>query len=121
MIVSTHRIGSWGERIAAEYLERCGWRIIDRNFRVGRKEVDLIARREGVLAFVEVKTRRSLNFGHPLSAVAARKRHTIRQVAEGWVARFGERDLEYRFDAVSVERRGAGKLSIQHVENAWGF
>ncbi|MCH7992121.1 MAG: YraN family protein, partial [Gemmatimonadetes bacterium] len=52
-----HELGAWGERLAGARLERRGWTILERNYRLGRREVDLIARKEGILAFVEVKTR----------------------------------------------------------------
>lgn len=67
-------LGDRGEEIAARFLERAGWRIVNRNFRLGHKEIDLVAARDGVVAFVEVKTRSGGGFGHPLEAVTWRKR-----------------------------------------------
>ncbi len=118
--MNTHWLGAWGEDLAARHLERAGWTILDRNFRMGRNEIDLVARRNEVLAFVEVKTRRGEAFGHPLCAVVESKRQAIRRVAEAWIDRFGTRDFEYRFDAIAIVRRDAGGVRLQHVENAWG-
>ena len=112
-------LGDWGERLAADHLSRQGWTIHDRNFRVGRKEIDLIAERAGVLAFIEVKVRTGAGFGHPLEAVTWRKRREIGQVATGWIDRFGHEGLTYRFDAIAVTRAPGGKATLEHVENAW--
>ena len=112
-------LGDRGESIAAEHLERAGWSIVDRNFRMGRKEIDLVARRGEVVAFVEVKTRAGLGYGHPLEAITAKKRREIQQVAGAWVARYGRPDDSYRFDAVSVLLRSGGPEVVEHVEDAW--
>jgi putative endonuclease len=112
-------LGDRGEQLAAEHLERAGWIILHRNFRVGRKEIDLVARRDEVVAFVEVKARAGLSHGHPLGAITAAKRREVEQVATGWIASFGQPSDQYRFDAVSVLLRRSGAPLVQHVEHAW--
>jgi putative endonuclease len=112
-------LGSRGEELAARFLEENGWRILVRNFRMGRKEIDLVARRGEVVAFVEVKTRAGAGYGHPLEAITWKKRREIRQVATAWVDRFGGPDDTYRFDAVAIEIDGRGPPRIEHVEDAW--
>lgn len=119
--MSTRELGAAGEQKAAEHLVRSGWTILERNYRAAGKEVDLIARRGRVLAFIEVKSRRGHRFGHPLASVVATKRQAIRSVAEAWIARFGAVDLQYRFDAIAVIWRRNGSCWLQHVENAWGI
>ncbi|MDR0786912.1 MAG: YraN family protein [Gemmatimonadota bacterium] len=114
-------LGIWGERVAAEYFQRTGWRILECNFRAGRQEIDLIVRRGRTLAFVEVKTRRDERFGHPFSAIVEQKRQAIQNVAQAWIARFGERGLRYRFDVISIIRRGMSGFRMQHLEDAWGL
>ncbi len=117
--MSGKALGDRGERLAAEHLEREGWVILHRNFRQGRREIDLVARRGGVVAFVEVKTRSGLAHGHPLEAVTAGKRREVQQVATGWIAAFGQPEDRYRFDAVSVLLARSGAPLVQHLENAW--
>jgi putative endonuclease len=112
-------LGRWGERLAARHLERAGWAVLARNYRLGRKEIDLVARRGGVVAFVEVKTRRGTAFGDPLESVTPRKRREIAEVAAGWIQRFGEPGLAYRFDAVAIRHAGGGRAEVRHVEDAW--
>lgn len=117
--MSTKPLGDRGETLAASHLERAGWTIVDRNFRMGRKEIDLVARRGEVVAFVEVKTRAGLGFGHPLDAITWKKRREIQQVAAAWVTRFGRPGDLYRFDAVAVRLAAGGAPLLEHVEDAW--
>ncbi len=116
--MSNKTLGDRGEEIAARHLARAGWTVTHRNFRLGHKEIDLVARRGEVVAFVEVKTRAGLGYGHPLEAITAKKRREIAQVAGAWIERFGRPDDVYRFDAVAVLVRG-GQPEVEHVEDAW--
>lgn len=112
-------LGIEGERLALAYLTACGWAVEAHRFRLGRHDVDLVARRGHLVAFVEVKTRRSEGFGSPLEAVSRRKQRDIARTAALWVLRHGRSDDVYRFDLIAVqERRGAGPI-IEHVEDAW--
>ncbi|HET6230277.1 MAG TPA: YraN family protein [Longimicrobiaceae bacterium] len=117
--MSNKPLGDRGEEIAARHLSAAGWAVLARNFRLGHKEIDLVARRGEVVAFVEVKTRAGLGFGHPLEAITAKKRREIQQVAGAWIERNGAPGDTYRFDAVSVLVRGGGEPVIDHVEDAW--
>lgn len=112
-------LGDRGEELAARHLAAGGWMVLNRNFRVGRKEIDLVARRGEVVAFVEVKTRSGRGFGHPLEAITWKKRREIQQVAQAWIDRHGRDGDTYRFDAVSVLVMGGGAPLVEHVEDAW--
>ncbi len=112
-------LGDQGEELAAQHLQRTGWMILDRNFRMGRKEIDLVARRGEVVAFVEVKTRAGLGYGHPLEAITWKKRREIQQVAAAWIDRKGRPGDLYRFDAVAVQVGGSEPPIVEHVEDAW--
>jgi putative endonuclease len=100
------------------FLERRGWRILDHRFRMGRLEVDVVARRDGVVAFVEVKTRRGEAFGSPLEAVGWTKRREISRVASAWVDRHGRAGDLYRFDVIGVTA-SPGRTRVEHVEDAF--
>ena len=117
------RLGAGGERLAAEHLERLGYRIVARNYRTRRGELDLVAHRDGLLAFVEVKTRRvSANAGGPFDAVGPRKRAQVRRVAAGWLAQCTDRPRaeDLRFDVIGVTVDGAGGLvSLEHREGVF--
>jgi putative endonuclease len=112
--------GGEGERLAAEHLEKNGWTILERNFRFGHGEIDLIARRDQIVAFVEVKVRTGTEFGHPLEAIGAAKQREIQRVAHYWISHRGDPLDLYRFDAVAITNRG-GEPRIEHVEDAWGI
>lgn len=117
--MDTHRAGRRFEGVAARHLEARGWRVLARNVRWRRKEIDLVARRGNVVAFVEVKGRSGPECGHPLEAVTPRKRREVEAVARWWVQRHGAEGLVYRFDAVAVETGTDGRLRVDHVEDAW--
>ncbi|HLB37621.1 MAG TPA: YraN family protein [Gemmatimonadales bacterium] len=113
-----HRRGLAGERAAIRFLVARGWRILDHRFRMGRLEIDLVARKGVVVAFVEVKTRRGEAFGSPLEAVGWSKRREIHRVASAWVDRFGRPRDVYRFDVIGVTATPCG-TRIEHLEDAF--
>ena len=100
------------------YLTRRGYRLVERNYRTRRGEIDLIVRQRDTLVFVEVKLRRSLNFGDPLEAVTPHKQHTLRRLAEHYLA---DRKPDFdtlRFDVVGI-LSGRDGLRIDHIEDAF--
>lgn len=118
---SRQRFGRAAEDLAAAHLSARGWRIVGRNIRVGRGELDLIVRRGRVLAFVEVKARRSAACGAPEDAVSARKRRQIARLAELWLAARpwalkGVDDV--RFDVVAVDGAVSPPL-VRHLAAAF--
>jgi putative endonuclease len=113
-----HSLGAISESIAVDYLVRRGFQILARNYRVNRKEVDIIAQRASVVAFVEVKARGGRGYGHPCEAITWKKRREIAHVANVWIARFGTSALAYRFDAIAITWQGQSH-TIEHIENAW--
>jgi putative endonuclease len=98
---------------------RRGWCVLARRYRVGHRDIDLIVRQGQTVAFVEVKTRRRVEFGGPVGAVGARKRRHLSHAATIWIDRHGPPGVEYRFDVVGVLISG-GLIRIVHVENAFG-
>lgn len=112
-------LGDWGEQLAARHLADRGWVILHRNYRLGHREIDLVARRGEVVAFVEVKTRGGMGYGHPLEAITRKKRKEIQAVAAAWIKEFGRPRDVYRFDAVAILLPAGGQPVIEHVEDAW--
>ena len=112
-------LGLKGEQEAMAYLISCGYDIEAHRHRMRRHDIDLIARRGNLVAFVEVKTRRGHAFGTPLEAVGRRKQQAIAKVADLWRIRFGRPEDTYRFDLIAVDQGSDGKIAIQHVEDAW--
>ena len=117
-----HALGRWGEERAAAFLEGKGWSILARNYRFGRREVDLVARRGDLVAFVEVKTRAGSGYGSPLEAITHLKRREVEAVAAHFLARNTLGDVDVRFDAVAIRVFREGRTataSVEHVEDAW--
>ena len=111
-------LGLQGERIAARWMRREGWDVVAHRFRSGHRDVDLIMRRGGEVAFVEVKARRGDGFGSPVEAVHFRKQRELGRSARVWVDRFGSDGLTYRFDVVGVLISGR-EVRIRHIPNAF--
>ena len=117
-MAKSHDLGRNSEHLAAQYLHDRGYQILERNYRVGHKEIDLIVARDGMIAFVEVKARAGLGYGHPLEAITWSKRREIAYVARAWIAAHGRAGLSYRFDAIAVVWAGP-EAAVEHVPNAW--
>ncbi|PWJ25870.1 putative endonuclease [Branchiibius hedensis] len=110
-------LGQWGERVAVRFLTDGGWQIIERNWRCRYGEIDLIVHdpRAGVVAFVEVKTRRSDAFGGPLAAVDHRKAARLRRLAGQWLQEHPHQAAVVRVDVVAVWHRAGQAPLVQHV------
>src|SRR6478735_8672430 len=102
MSVARQAFGALGERIAERWLTRRGWRVIQRRFRNGHRDIDLVVERDGTVAFVEVKARRGAEFGGPVEAVNWRKQRELGRSARVWVSRHGRATDAYRFDVIGV-------------------
>lgn len=103
-------IGRAGEDAAARWYQDRGYRILDRNWRTRRGELDLICAGDGVVVFCEVKTRTSTRFGRGFEAVDRRKQQRIRALAADWLRDAPVRAPEIRFDVADVD--GAGRVEI---------
>lgn len=116
--------GLWGERIAARHLIESGYKIIGRRIRSGRHgEIDIIVVRGNVLAFIEVKTRATEQYGRPGAAVDGAKKRTLCDAAAKWLRRAGYPDCIYRFDIIEVvgTEKGEGAPIVRHLEDAFRF
>lgn len=115
-------LGALGERIAARWLMREGWEVVDRRWRSGRRDLDLVAVRENVVAFVEVKTRRSTWSGGPVEAVNWRKQRELTRSAQAWLDQRGTlvapAGATFRFDIVGVVA-SRDKVGVRHVASAF--
>jgi putative endonuclease len=118
MSAARQQFGELGERIAERWLRERGWRIVQRRFRSGHRDIDLVVEREGMIAFVEVKARRGAGFGGPVEAVNWRKQKELGRSARVWVARHGRASDAYRFDVVGVLVEGE-RVRIRHIEGAF--
>jgi putative endonuclease len=118
-----HRLGAAGEQLAAEHLERRGFRIVERNYRTRWGELDIVAFDGRTLAFCEVKTRRSGgSCGGPFDALGPVKQARVRKMAGSWLIERRDRPRAdvVRFDAIGVTFDAAGRLlALEHLEGAF--
>ena len=112
-------LGRIGEEVAATYLQIKGYAILAKNFTVKIGEIDLIAKDKGVLVFVEVKTRRSLQFGNPAEAVNYYKQKKIIKVAQWYLQQKNMLDQPCRFDVVEVYYENTENYRVHQIKNAF--
>jgi len=108
--------GTWGEDKAEAYLRRKGYEVIERDWRCGHRDIDIIAIDEDTLVFVEVKTRRNKTFADPLDAVDWKKRRNLTLAANAFV-KMRRVKLDYRFDLITVVGTSDDDMEIDHIED----
>ena len=108
--------GSWGEEVAADYLRGKGYVILERNWHSGHRDIDIIAQHDGCIVFVEVKTRRSADFGSPLVAVNYNKRQNLQRAINHYI-HYRHLDMPCRFDVVSIVGIPGQSPVIEHIED----
>jgi len=121
MSFSTKQSGDEGEEIAAEYIVEKGYEITDRNYRYGKGEIDIIAKdpETGETVFIEVKSKKNLEFGDPVYSVTKNKIKQIKRMAELYLYDKEIDEIDCRFDVITVLLRGKQKPIIEHYINAF--
>lgn len=113
-------LGRWGEQQAVRYLKRRLYRIVETNYRAPTGEIDIIARRGKMLAFVEVKTRRTARCGEAVEAVNERKQRQIIRTAQWYLAQHTDSDMQPRFDVIAIQGDET-KHDLKHITDAFGL
>ncbi len=113
------RLGAQGEQVAEDYLSKRGMKLLVRNFRAGRGEIDLIMREKQCLIFIEVKTRSSEEWSRPAAAVNAQKRKILSRTALAYLALLNNPSIPFRFDIVEVLMEERTVREIRHLPNAF--
>lgn len=109
--------GTLGEDIAIAHLRAKGYVVMDRNWRSGHKEIDIVAQKDDTIVFVEVKARANAFYGNPEDAITRRKMHLLVLAADAYL-RCNAIDMEVRFDVITI----TGSVSrpiIRHYEHAF--
>lgn len=112
-------LGRRGEKLAADHLVATGYEIVDRNWRCKQGEIDIVAFKDGEIIFVEVKTRSSLAFGHPLEAITVAKLARLRRLAVAWCDAHPDRRAPVRIDAIAILAPMRGLVEIEHLERVY--
>ena len=112
-----NELGKWGEDLAVAYLQGKGYTIIEREWKSGRRDIDIIAKDEtGTIVFVEVKTRRNHMFGEPEEAIDYRKIQSL-QLAINHYIKFRHINSEVRFDIISIVGTIGSEPEINHIKD----
>ena len=114
----SHNLGKKGEDLAADYLIKAGYRILFRNWKWGKHEIDLIAENKDFIVFAEVKTRTDDYQMHPVTAVTTEKQKSIIYAADGYLQKFNINNKEGRFDVIVIIKTGES-FQIDHIEGAF--
>lgn len=110
------KIGAWGENIATRYLETLGYQIIGRNVRTPYGEIDIVARKDDIPIFIEVKTRTGISLGPPEIAITMPKQAHMLAAAEFYAQ---QHDLDHwQIDVIAVQKEAGGNPNIMHFEKA---
>lgn len=112
-------LGRRGEALAAAFLVECGFDILDRNWRCRQGEIDVVAADGGETVFVEVKTRSSLAFGHPLEAITVQKLARLRRLAAAWCEEHPGAHHRIRIDAVAIVASTGETPQIEHLKRVF--
>lgn len=112
-----NEIGAWGEEMARDYLRRNGYTVFDSNTRVGHKEIDIIATKDNIIAFIEVKTR-STAFKDPTDAVDAKKIRRIAKAADSFMQTFDIKH-EPQFDIITIIGTPQSEFKLTHYPDAF--
>ena len=113
----SHNLGQKGEDLAAEHLKKAGYKILYRNWKWGKHEIDIIAENKDFIIFAEVKTRTDDYQMHPVTAVTSEKQKSIIWAAEGYLKKFNI-DKESRFDVITIIKKDED-FEIDHIEDAF--
>jgi putative endonuclease len=117
---SSHRpnLGKYGESLAAEYLEKHGYRIIEQNFKARYGEIDIISQKDRILVFIEVKTRIGKKYGLPEEAVTKRKIREVVITAEYYSLLHPNTPKSHRIDVIAIELFTDRTIKdLRHIEN----
>lgn len=121
MGLSKEELAKKGEQLAADFLEEKGFEIIERNYRYGHGEIDIIALdpKDNFTVFVEVKTRQNLYFGEPEYAITKKKQQQVKKVAELYLYDKEIEQVDCRFDVVAILLEDINNPVINYYENAF--
>lgn len=112
-----NELGKLGEEMAVEFLEKAGYEILERNWVFQKAEIDIIAKKAGIVAIVEVKTRSSIEFGLPQEFVKPKKIQLLVKAVNEYIT-ISDLDVEVRFDIIAIHK-ATHEFVIEHLESAF--
>ncbi len=119
MVDTRKKLGNRGEKVAAKFLRKQNYQIIEKNYRSHLGEIDIVAKDDESIVFVEVKTRCSTDFGLPEEALSYDKRRRLSKLALGYLAHRRIKDTNCRFDVVSILMDNNRANHVKIIKNAF--
>ena len=113
-----NELGKLGEELAVDFLEKNGYKILNRNWTFQKAEIDIIAQKAAILAIVEVKTRSSTDFGLPQDFVKPKQIQSLVKAVNQYV-NVNDLDIEIRFDIIAIHKDATQNFIIEHIEDAF--
>ena len=118
MLNVRQKFGKFGENLAARHLKKQGYKIVCKNYRTKLGEIDIIAKQDDTIVFVEVKSRRTSTFGHPKHAITKKKQQQISKTALYYLKETNQSNVCARFDVVTVNSVNK-KPDVEIIKNAF--
>ena len=115
--MNTKKTGNYGEKLAADFLVQKNYQLLEKNYKFLKKEIDIIAQKDNLLIFVEVKFRKNTKFGNPEESVNFKKQKNIKKVAENYIF-LKNWQQNIRFDIIAITYKNK-IIEIQHFEDAF--
>jgi putative endonuclease len=116
-MAESHNLGQKGEDVAVEHLKKAGFKILSKNWKWGKHEIDIVAENKDFIVFAEVKTRAEDFHMHPVTAITRDKQKSIIFAADGYIRKFNI-DKESRFDVITVIQKNED-FEVDHIEDAF--
>lgn len=114
-----NELGQWGEAVAADYLQRQGYTIMERDWKSGHRDIDIIAWDGQMVVFVEVKARRNRQFIEPVEAISYQKLRNLRLSANHYI-KYCRLNYQFRLDVITVVGLPGSEPEIEHIKDfAW--
>ncbi len=115
-VKSNIETGRQGEEIAQEYIKKCGMKIIECNWHYSKNaEIDIIAEENNTIVFIEVKTRKSLNYGHPFEAITQDKINKVHTAILAYIRQCEKQYKDWRFDGIAII--GLKNPTVEYIKN----
>jgi len=116
-----HQLGRNSEQLASQYLQKNGYEIIQQNYRTRQGEIDIIARDNNTIVFVEVKARTSTNYGHAVQALTRKQQIRLSKTALIYLYKNKLLNQKVRFDVVAIQKNLQNSFDIRLIKNAFEF
>jgi len=117
--MNTIKVGDLGEQAAADYLQEVGYELLERKYRLKIGEIDIIAKKDHTIVFIEVKTRRSTRYGFPAEAVTYRKQQKIINTALCYLKQINQNNASCRFDVMEIFLTELNVITYNHIMDAF--